>query len=154
MAPFALQYEKAAEVTGGTESRRLIPPQLTTQRLAKFMGAKHLCWVLEDFHKVHPTQKKLLAQAMKVFVDESYHFPTLRVIAVGAVATAREVVEHDPEMRTRVSELLVPLMEDAELQMILSQGESLLNVKFFSRSKKMTLSGSPMGSLQYVTIYR
>lgn len=130
-----LAIQKSSEITSGTESRRLIPPQLTAQRLAKFMGAKNLCWVLEDFHKVHPTQKKLLAQAMKVFVDESYHFPTLRVIAVGAVATAREVVEHDPEMRTRVSELLVPLMEDAELQLILSQGESLLNVQF-SRDQK------------------
>ncbi len=91
------------------KSQRLLPPQLTPQNLARFIGAVRACWVLEDFHKVQEPHKTHLAQMMKVFMDTADEFDTVRIIAIGAVATARQVIEYDPEMRNRVAELFVPL---------------------------------------------
>jgi hypothetical protein len=52
---------------------------------------------------------------------------------LGAVGTAREVVNYDPEMRNRVAEIFVPLMTQGELRQIITIGEELLNVSFSSR---------------------
>jgi hypothetical protein len=134
-AQVRLAIQKSSEFASGTTSARLLPPQLTPQRLAQFMGRRGLCWVLEDFHKLLPLQKKALAQAMKVFVDESGEYPEVRVIAIGAVGTAREVVEYDVEMRTRVAEVHVPAMSPEELHQILRMGEKLLNITFTSLQK-------------------
>src|SRR5215470_16211491 len=48
---------------------RLLPPQLTPQTLARFLGQANCCWVLEDFHKMEPAEKRKLSQVMKVFMD-------------------------------------------------------------------------------------
>lgn len=99
----------------GEEQSRALPPQLTAQRLAEFLGAKCMCWVVEDFHKISPEEKRPFAQALKIFSDVSTEYPDVMVIAIGATATAREVVEYDPEMSNRVSELHVPLMTPGRL---------------------------------------
>lgn len=109
---------------------RVVPPQLTPQRLAQFLGEKELCLVLEDFHKVEESQRMRLSQALKIFVDEGSNYPSTKVICVGAVGTARMVVEYDPEMRNRVAEIKVDLMTDDELGSILDTGEKLLNISF------------------------
>lgn len=116
----------------GTEdtSKRVIPPQLTPQRLAEFMGAQRLCWVIEDFHKMALQEKTPLSQALKIFSDASAEYPEVKVVAVGATETAREVVEYDHEMRNRVAEIGVPLMTKDELRAVLENGQKLMNVDF------------------------
>ncbi len=109
---------------------RVVPPQLTTQRLAQFLGAKDLCLVLEDFHKVHDSERVHLAQSLKVFVDAAAEYPGVKAICLGAVDTARQVVQCDDEMRTRVAEIRVPLMAHEELRQILGNGAEFLNVRF------------------------
>ena len=47
-------------------------------------------------------------------MDKSADYPYLKIIALGAVNTGREVVEYDTEMRNRVSEIEVTLMKDPE----------------------------------------
>lgn len=37
---------------------RLLPPQLTPQKLAQFMGKAGIVWIIEDFHKVSEEEKK------------------------------------------------------------------------------------------------
>ncbi|UVS81700.1 ATP-binding protein [Actinokineospora sp. UTMC 2448] len=113
-----------------TNSKRLLPPQLTVQRLGEIMGEMGFCWLLEDFHKVPAAEKLHISQMFKVFSDLSSSYRSLKVIAVGATDTAREVVEYDREMKNRVAEVLVPLMRDDELRAILSHGGNLLNVSF------------------------
>jgi GTPase SAR1 family protein len=110
------------------QSKRILPPQLTPQRLGEFIGAQHLCWVLEDFHKVPLSEKTMLAQTLKIFSDLARDFPDLRIVAVGATDTAREVVQYDREMRNRVAEINVPLMDEGELRSIIVNGSRLLNV--------------------------
>jgi hypothetical protein len=107
---------------------RLLPPQLTVQRLARFLGEQGMCWVVEDFHKMPASEKLPLAQSMKVFSDMSDVYPEVKTVIIGATETARQVVEYDPDMTRRVSELLVPLMTTEELAEIILNGQALLNV--------------------------
>lgn len=152
MSPFYLATSKSGSSTGITASlqgafsqisatlsrsaetslHRVLPPQLTPQRLGQFMGAAGVCWVLEDFHKVRPEQKLLLAQTFKIFMDLADDYTLFKVVAIGAVGTAREVVQYENDMRGRVAEIEVPLMAPYELEQILERGGSLLGVNFSS----------------------
>lgn len=118
-------------------AKRIIPPQLTPQRLGQFLGAQELCWVIEDFHKMPNSEKRFLAQSLKIFSDLAMDFPSVKIVVLGATETAREVVEYDREMAARVSELLVPLMTEDELQEIVKNGKNLLNVDLL-RSARMS----------------
>jgi len=107
---------------------RVLPPQLTAQRLAEFLGFQGMCWVIEDFHKMLPSETVPFSQSLKIFCDVSANYPDVKTISIGATETARQVVEYDPEMRNRVSELLVPLMTHDELSEIIINGQDLLNI--------------------------
>lgn len=117
-------YENAK----GEKQVRILPPQLTPQSLGRFLGQSGYCWVLEDFHKIQGDEKKKLGQMMKVFVNLSLQFPDLKIIALGAVNTAREVVKSDKEMRRRVSEINVALMDEDEIKKIIKKGCKSLNI--------------------------
>lgn len=132
------QYERESQTT----RQLLLPPQLTPQTLARFLGEAYCCWVLEDFHKMLSAEKAKLAQVMKVFMDMSDHYGDLKIIAIGAVDTAREVVEYDAEMRNRVSEIYVPLMKDSEIRQIPEKGAALLNLGFTADVKDEIVSSS------------
>jgi hypothetical protein len=75
-------------------------------------------------------EKDRLSQVMKVFTDTAADFPGVKIVAIGAVDSAREVIQYDPEMRNRVAEIFVPLMTTEELNAIVEKGEKLLNVDF------------------------
>ena len=122
--------------TAGETYLRILPPQLTGQALARFLGAAQACWVLEDFHKVAVGEKTRLAQLMKVFMDVADEFALVKIVAIGAVDTARQVVEYDPEMRNRVAEIHVPLMANDEIIKIIQKGEDLLNFKIVDDVRK------------------
>jgi len=113
-----------------TVSKHILPPQLTPQRLAKFFGEIGACWILEDFHKIKGTEKNRTSQLMKIFMDMSVDYPDLKLISLGAVNTARLVIEYDREMNNRVSEIYIPYMTELEIQSIVETGEKLLNLKF------------------------
>jgi hypothetical protein len=122
------QVNSNAIAANGTTHHRLLPPQLTAQTLARFLGAAGYCWVLEDFHRIDSKEKIKLSQVMKLFMDMADHYPNVRIIAIGAVDTAREVIDYNPEMRNRVTEVHVPLMKVGELQKIIEMGEAWLNI--------------------------
>lgn len=111
-------------------STRAVPIQLTPERLGEFLGELGQCWVIEDFHKVAPDEKQKLAQCLKVFCDLAQRYQYTKIVAIGATATAREVIQYDPEMANRVGEIEVPLMTDAEITAIIEGGEKYLNVDF------------------------
>lgn len=132
-----------AKITASTTTEksekqsRILPPQLTPQTLGRFLGAQQACWVLEDFHKVDESEKDQLSQLMKVFMDLADDYPDLKIIALGAVDTARQVVDYDPEMRNRVAEIQVSLMTEAEIEAIIAKGEAALNIRFSNDIKKV-----------------
>ncbi|PSU66551.1 hypothetical protein C9J20_13765 [Photobacterium phosphoreum] len=122
------QIQASIESGQAHKQKRYLPPQLTPQRLAKLLGEAGYCWVLEDFHKIEGEEKEKLAQMMKVFVNLSDKHEDLKIIAIGAVNSAREVVETDAEMNTRISEFHVKLMDDEEIRQIIEKGCEALNI--------------------------
>lgn len=131
-AYFGLKASLSAETKKDNKitAKRAVELPITPQTLAKFIGESGNCWVIEDFHKINSQDKILLAQIMKVFMDSSIEYPNLKIIAIGAVNTAREVVQFDPEMKNRISEIEVPLMDGEDLEDILITGQELLNIHF------------------------
>ncbi len=125
-----------------TTNKVILPPQLTAQRLATFFGEAKSCWILEDFHKIKGAEKVKVSQLMKIFMDMSVDYEDLKVIALGAVGTARQVIHYDKEMSNRVSEIHIPYMKDAEIQAIIEQGEELLNIKFNKKVKEKIIKYS------------
>jgi GTPase SAR1 family protein len=121
----------------GEKQTRMLPPQLTPQALGRFLGAQQACWVLEDFHKIDESEKAQLSQLMKVFMDLSDEYPELKIIALGAVDTARQVVDYDHEIRNRVAEVHVSLMTEQEISSIIEKGEAALNVAFNPEIKRL-----------------
>lgn len=108
---------------------RIIPPQLTSQKLAHFLAKVNCILVIEDFHKVDPNEKTKIADTVKVFIDETSKVNDVRVICIGAVGTARELVEFDNNLSSRVAEISVPLLSDDEIKRIINKGCTLLNIK-------------------------
>ncbi len=108
--------------------KRIIPPMLTIQTLARFLGNAKCCLVLEDFHKVLETEKSKLSQSMKLFMDMAEEYPDIKIICIGAVGTGREVIQFDVELKNRVAEIFVPLMTDDEIRQIPTMGFSQLNI--------------------------
>ena len=107
---------------------RLLPPQLTPQKLAQFMGEEEVVWLIEDFHKVSNKEKIRIADVIKIFVDNANDYPTSKIICIGACQSAHELIQLDPNLKTRVSEVSVPLLKDEEIKKIIENGFSLLNV--------------------------
>jgi energy-coupling factor transporter ATP-binding protein EcfA2 len=137
-------FEISKSKTENTKS--VLPPQLTPQRLGNFFGESNSCWVLEDFHKIVGENKTKIAQLMKVFMDMSVNYDELKIIAIGAVSTARQVVEYDNELTGRVSEIKVPIMKDFEIEKIINKGETHLNIHFSKETKEKIIKyscGSP-----------
>lgn len=108
---------------------RVLPPQLTPQRLSDTLGKLGLVWIIEDFHKVADQEKKRIADMMKIFIDKANKYPRLKIICIGAVDTAREMIILDPNLTTRVVELNVPLLTDDEIREIINQGSDCLNIE-------------------------
>lgn len=128
--------------------RRILPPQLTAQRLCDFLGSLGCCWIIEDFHKIADTEKRHLAEQLKVVVDKSLDYPELKVIVIGAVDSARELIHYNKDLNARVAEILVPLLTDDELLQILSKGEELLNVAFNkSQKNRIVKFSSGLGAI-------
>lgn len=112
----------------GDTYSRLLPPQLTPQKLARFMGESEIVWLIEDFHKVSPTEKVRIADVIKIFVDNANDFSTSKIICIGACQSAHELIQLDPNLRTRISEISIPLLKDEEIECIITNGFNLLNV--------------------------
>lgn len=108
---------------------RILPPQLTPQKLAQFMGKAGIVWIIEDFHKVSDSEKRSIADVIKIFVDNANDYLVSKIICIGACESAHELILLDPNLKTRVSEISVPLLSEMEIRGIVNNGFKLLNVE-------------------------
>lgn len=126
---------------------RIIPPQLTSSRLAEMMGASELVWVIEDFHKVDYSEKIHIADMLKVFVDNANEFPKTKTICIGACDSAHELIELDSNIKNRVAQIHVPMLSKEELSLIVTNGSKLLNIEMAeSLSQKIVFYSSRIAS--------
>jgi len=140
--------------TEGESAIRIVPPQLTPQKLSEFLGEIDCIWIIEDFHKVANTEKKRIADVIKIFVDAANDYNKVKIICIGAVGTARELIELDDNLATRVAELYVPLLEDDEICKVAKNGCSLLNIKMNENLlEKITYYSNNLGALAHQICY-
>jgi len=133
-----------------SQSTRAVDLPITPQSLVQFFGFANCCWIIEDFHKIEEKEKIKLSQIMKIFMDASVQFKETKIIAIGAVKSAREIIKYDHEMKNRLAEIEVPLMSRYEIEGIIRLGATLLNV-FFKDSviDKIVLYSSGLASLAH-----
>lgn len=135
-------------------SCRIVPPQLTPQKLAQFLGEVNAVWVIEDFHKIQVEEKVRLADVLKIFIDAANDFPCVKIICIGAVGSARELVNFDTNLYTRISELYVPLLSEAEIKEIISLGCKYLNIEMSeSLTEKIVFYSNQLASLTHQMCY-
>lgn len=116
------------ETSTSETQKRMLPPQLTIQRLCQFIGSANAVWIIEDFHKVAPEEKTKLSQMMKLFMDKSSEYKQSKIIVLGAAEHGYEVCKYDIELNNRVAEIEVPLLNSNEIKEIISKGCSALNI--------------------------
>ena len=80
------------------------------------MGEGEIVWLIEDFHKVSSEEKVRIADVIKIFVDNANDYSSSKIICIGACQSAHELIKLDPNLRTRVSEVSVPLLKDEEIK--------------------------------------
>lgn len=116
-----------------TKMVRLLPPQLTPQKLAQFFGEGDLVWIIEDFHKVADNEKKRIADLLKIFVDNANDYQVSKVVCIGACENATDLVKLEPDLKTRVDEIKVHMLSDVEIRNLVTNGCELLNLKIEER---------------------
>lgn len=121
--------EISSSQTRASGFARLVNPQVTPQRLADALGRANKVLVIEDFHKLSDEEKKNLADMLKIFIDLANKYPSLKVVCIGAVDTAREIIKLDNNLKQRVYECEIPLMTDVEIKEIVIRGCKLLNIE-------------------------
>lgn len=117
------------DLSVGEVTKRILPPQLTVQRLCNFIGSAGAIWVIEDFHKVSDEEKCKISQMMKLFMDSAKDYEILKIVVLGAADYGYEVVQHDKELNNRVAEVEVPLLTPLEITQIIQKGAKALNIK-------------------------
>lgn len=118
----------SVESSTGEIQKRMLPPQLTIQRLSHFISSANAIWIIEDFHKVAPSEKTKISQMMKLFMDKSSQYKYSKIIVLGAAENGSEVCEYDAELNNRVSEIEVPLLMPEQIQEIATKGCTALNI--------------------------
>ena len=135
MGKLAIEYQNInSEITtelseeNNTKMVRLLPPQLTPQKLAQFFGEGKLVWIIEDFHKVADKEKKRIADLLKIFVDNANDYKSSKVICIGACENAVDLVKLEPDLKTRVDEIKVHMLSEEEIRKLITNGCALLNL--------------------------
>lgn len=137
------EFEHIASKLGANSSSetsesfsRIIPPQLTPQKLAEFLGEINGIWIIEDFHKVAEAEKKRIADVLKIFIDVANEYKEVRIICIGAVGSARELIELDSNLSHRVAQIHIPLLTDKEIGEIITSGEELMHIEMAPQLKE------------------
>lgn len=135
-------------------SVRVVPPQLTPQKLAQFLGEVNAVWIIEDFHKINEDEKTRLADILKIFIDAANDYPKVKIICIGAVGSARELVTLDTNLYPRISEVHVPLLSESEIKEIINIGCRCLHIEMSdSLIEKIVFYSNQLASLTHQMCY-
>lgn len=150
----ASEISVTKESSFGETMVRILPPRLTSQKLAKFLGEIDAVWIIEDFHKVPNEEKKKIADILKIFIDAANDYPNVKIICIGAVGSARELINLDSNLYPRITELHVPLLSGQEIKEIINQGCKLLNISMSDNLiEKISYYSNRLASLTHQICY-
>ncbi|ATP56901.1 hypothetical protein CPT03_10630 [Pedobacter ginsengisoli] len=141
-------------LTESSKLVRIVPPQLTPQKLGQFLGLAKCILVIEDFHKVADKEKQRIADVVKIFIDVANDYPTVKIVCIGAVGTARELIELDNNLNNRIAEVFVPLLSDEQITRVVEKGSELLNIKIGKElTEKIIYYSNNLGSVAHQICY-
>lgn len=150
----ASEISSAKEISLSETMVRILPPRLTSQKLAKFLGEIDAVWIIEDFHKVSIDEKQKIADILKIFIDAANDYSNVKIICIGAVGSARELINLDSNLYPRVTELQVPLLSENEIKAIINQGCRLLNISMSNNLiEKISYYSNCLASLTHQMCY-
>ena len=109
-------------------SERILPYQLTAEKLAMFLGEIKCYWIIEDLHKLKVDERRKIADTLKIFIDVANHFPRTKIICLGAVNSSKDLIELDPNLNNRVADINIPLLSNSEIRDLVTNGFRLLNI--------------------------
>ena len=142
------------KVSSEEKKERLLPPRLTPQKLAKFLGAIEVVLILEDFHKVSNEEKKKIADILKIFIDTANDFPKVKIVCIGAVGSANELIKLDSNLYPRIAELHVPLLLESEIKALVKRGCDILNISMSDNLvEKISYYSNRLASLTHQMCY-
>lgn len=142
------------KVSSEEKKERLLPPRLTPQKLAKFLGAIEAVLILEDFHKVSNEEKKKIADILKIFIDTANDFPKVKIVCIGAVGSANELIKLDSNLYPRIAELHVPLLLESEIKALVKRGCDILNISMSDNLvEKISYYSNRLASLTHQMCY-
>jgi len=148
--------ETSRSLSEGHTNQRVVPVQLTPQRLAGFLGEISCIWVIDDFHKVDEKEKKKIADVLKIFMDSADRYPATKVLCIGAVGTAHELVQLESDLSNRVAEIPVPLFEREELKQVITKGFRIMRVesdKSLNINSKISLLSNSLATVCHQLCY-
>lgn len=126
---------KAQIVESSTStSERVLPYQLTAEKLAMFLGEIKCYWIIEDLHKLKVDERRKIADTLKIFIDVANHFPRTKIICLGAVNSSKDLIELDPNLNNRVADINIPLLSNSEIRNLVTNGFRLLNISIQERN--------------------
>lgn len=133
---------------------RLLPSRLTPQKLATFCGEGEIVLIIEDFHKVEESEKKRIADLLKIFVDKANDYTISQIICIGACENVTDLVKLEPNLQCRVDECKVAMLSDKNIAKIVSNGCKLLNVTMEdSLQEKIVYYSARIGSQAHQMCY-
>lgn len=148
------EISKQNSISYSEVSLRVVPPQLTPQKLAQFLGEVNAVWIIEDFHKISVDEKTRLADILKIFIDAANDYPKVKIICIGAVGSARELVTFDSNLYPRISEVHVPLLSEKEIREIINIGCRCLHIEMSeSLIDKIVFYSNQLASLTHQMCY-
>lgn len=130
LSPVVGEVSGERQKTRAEEFTPVVAAQLSSESLAIRLGAEKVAWLIEDFHKVAPEVRARVADAMKVFSDESDNFPSLRMIVLGVADSAAQILRAPSNMGGRLADIQLPPLDDDQLGELLDNALELLNVDF------------------------
>lgn len=121
---------------GGKEKvvkeRPVIEPQKTSAAIARFVVAADAAWVIDDAHKLEPSEFKKLAEAMREWQTTVFDDTDAKMVVIasdiGGISATERLIAGAPDLAQRLVSMKLSLMTNEELLQIIKRGEALLNV--------------------------
>lgn len=125
--------------SNNSTTERILPYQLTAEKLAIFLGEVECYWIIEDLHKLHIDERRKVADTLKIFIDVANLHPKTKIICLGAVNSSKDLIELDPNLNNRVADINVPLLSNSEIRSLILNGFSLLSVSIPEKNLKQII---------------
>lgn len=106
----------------------LVNPIADVRTLAVELGKKRRILIIDDFHNLNDSEKKKIADCMKIMVDNANQYKECKMICVGATDNPQELISYNTDLSNRVKNIRIDDMTDDDIGKIINNGCNLMNI--------------------------